>query len=33
LLGVRKVERTPKWHPEIAGEGIEYDWGCGKGVY
>jgi hypothetical protein len=32
LLGV-KVERTPKCHPEIAGEGIEYDWGCGKGVY
>jgi hypothetical protein len=32
LLGVR-VERTPKCHPEIAGEGVEYDWGCGKGVY
>ena len=32
LLGV-KVERTPKCHPEIAGEGIEYDWGCAKGVY
>jgi hypothetical protein len=32
LLGV-KVERTPKCHPEIAGEGIEYDWGCGMGVY
>ena len=32
LLGV-KVERTPKCHPEIAGEGIEYDWGCGKGYY
>ena len=28
-----KVERTPKCHPEIAGEGIEYDWGCAKGVY
>jgi hypothetical protein len=26
-----KVVRTPKYHPEIAGEGIEYDWGCGKG--
>jgi hypothetical protein len=32
LLGV-KVEHTPKCHPEIAGEGIEYDWGCVKGVY
>jgi hypothetical protein len=32
LLGV-KVERTPKCHPKIAGKGIEYDWGCGKGVY
>jgi hypothetical protein len=32
LLGV-KVERTPKCHPEIAGEGIEHDWGCAKGVY
>jgi hypothetical protein len=28
-----KVEQTPKCHPKIAGEGIEYDWGCGKGVY
>jgi hypothetical protein len=32
LLGVQVV-RTPKCHPEIAGEGIEYDWGCGKGFY
>jgi hypothetical protein len=32
LLGV-KVERTPKCHPKMADEGIEYDWGCGKGVY
>jgi hypothetical protein len=32
LLGV-KIERTPKCHPEIAGEGVEYDWGCSKGVY
>jgi hypothetical protein len=32
LLGV-KVERTPKYHPEIAGKGIEYIWGCAKGVY
>jgi hypothetical protein len=31
LLGV-KAERTPKCHPEIAGEGIEHDWGCAKGV-
>ena len=28
-----KVVRTLKCHPEIAGEGIEYDWGCGKGFY
>ena len=28
-----KVVRTPKCHPEIAGEGIEYGWGCGKGFY
>ena len=32
LLGV-KVVRTPKCHPEIAGEGIKYDWVCGKGFY
>ena len=32
LLGV-KVDRTPKCHPEISGEGIEYDWGCAKGFY
>jgi hypothetical protein len=29
-----KVVRTPKCHsPEIAGKGIEYNWGCGKGFY
>jgi hypothetical protein len=27
------VVRTPKCHPEIAGEGIEYNWGCGKAFY
>ena len=27
------VERTPKCHPELAGEGIEYCWGCAKGYY
>jgi hypothetical protein len=32
LLGV-KVQRTQKCHPEIAGEGIQYDWGCRKCVY
>ena len=32
LLGVL-VDRTPKCHPEIAGEGIEYSWGCSKGAY
>ena len=28
-----KVDRTPKCHPELAGEGIEYAWGCAKGFY
>jgi hypothetical protein len=28
-----KVVRTPKCNPEITGEGIQYDWGCGKGFY
>ena len=28
-LGV-KVESTPKFHCEMAGEGIEYDWGVCK---
>ena len=32
LLGVI-VDRTPKCHPEIAGEGVEYSWGCAKGTY
>jgi hypothetical protein len=27
-----KIERTPKCHPEIAGEGVKCDWGCSKGV-
>ena len=32
LLGV-VVDRTPKCHSEIAGEGVEYSWGCAKGTY
>jgi hypothetical protein len=28
-----KLVRTPKCDSKIAGEGIEYDWGCGKGFY
>ena len=32
LLGVT-VDRTPKCHPEIAGEGIEYTWGAAKLFY
>jgi hypothetical protein len=24
------VDRTPKCHCELAGEGIEYSWGCSK---
>lgn len=27
------VERTPICHPELAGEGIEYSWGCSKQTY
>jgi hypothetical protein len=27
------VDRTPKCHPEVAGEGIKYSWGCSKGKY
>ena len=27
------VERTPKCHPELAGEGIEYAWGFAKAYY
>ena len=27
------VDRSPKCHPEVAGEGIEYSWGCAKGKY
>ena len=32
LLGVT-VDRTPKCHPEIAGEGIEYCWAAAKMSY
>lgn len=31
-LGV-KVDRTPKCHPEMAGEGVEYNWAAAKGFY
>lgn len=31
-LGVRVI-LTPKCHAELAGEGIEYTWGCAKGNY
>ena len=27
------VDRTPKCHCELAGEGIEYSWGCTKNFY
>ncbi len=27
------VDRTPKCHCELAGEGIEYTWGCSKNYY
>ena len=32
LLGV-EMDQTPKGHPEIAGRGVEYDWGKGKMTY
>ena len=32
LLGV-ETDRSPKCHPEIAGEGIEFNWGCSKVYY
>ena len=32
LLGVA-VDMTPKCHPEIAGEGIQYSWGAAKLYY
>ena len=31
-IGV-KTDRSPVAHPEIAGEGIEFDWGCSKLSY
>ena len=31
-LGVES-DRSPVCHPEIAGEGIEFDWGCAKVYY
>ena len=27
------IDRSPKWHPELAGEGIEYAWGASKNYY
>ena len=24
------VDRSPKCHPKLAGEGVEYSWGCAK---
>ena len=27
------VDRTPKYHCELAGEGVEYSWGCAKNEY
>ena len=27
------IDRTPKCHCELAGEGIEYSWGCAKNRY
>ncbi len=28
-----EVDRSTKCHPELVGEGIEYTWGCAKGLY
>jgi hypothetical protein len=27
------IDRTPKYHPELAGEGIGYCWGCTRKYY
>jgi hypothetical protein len=27
------VDRTPKCHCELAGEGIEYSWSCAKKIF
>ncbi len=27
------IDQTLKCHPELAGEGIEYSWGCAKNFY
>ncbi len=27
------IDRTPKCHCELAGEGIEYSWGCAENEY
>jgi hypothetical protein len=27
------IEHTQNYHAELAGEGVEYDWGCGKQRY
>jgi len=32
ILGA-KIDRTPKCHCELAGEGIEYSWGCAKNFF
>jgi len=31
-MGV-EVDRSPKFHCELAGEGIEYAWSCAKNYY
>jgi hypothetical protein len=28
-----KVDRTPKCHCKLSGEGIKYSWGCAKNFY
>jgi hypothetical protein len=32
LLG-SKIDQTPKCHCKLAGEGIEYSWGCAKNFF
>jgi hypothetical protein len=27
------IDRTPKCHPKLVGEGIEYSWACAKNKY
>jgi len=32
-MGVSSIDCTPKCHCDLAGEGIEYSWGCAENLY